>query len=294
MLDQRAWGEQERRTQLLLYGSAMSVMGGLLAGSAPLRGRASLELLVQPFGYQTAAKFWGITDPKLAVLVDSIVGGTPAYRHEFIAADVPGSLADLDDWVARTVLNPAVPLFREARYLLAQETGIREPALYNSVLAAIAAENATRSGIANFVGRKSAELVHPLKVLEDSCLIAGQADPFHGRRSVFQITEPLITFYEAVMRGTWGQLRRRQQATFSSKVVGPHFESLCRAWATEAGQEAFGTCPPRSPSGRSQTRAAVGKSRWTWPSSDQDCPASLAESSPPARLSGATSWTSGT
>ena len=177
MLDQRAWGEQERGTRLLLCGSAMSVMGGLLAGSAPLRGRASLELLVQPFGYRTAARFWGIIDPKLAVLVHSIVGGTPAYRHEFVADDVPGSLADLDDWVARAVLNPAVPLFREARYLLAQETGIREPALYNCVLAAIAGGNATRGGMANFVGRKSAELVHPLNVLEDSGLIARQADP---------------------------------------------------------------------------------------------------------------------
>src|SRR5487761_1071599 len=71
MLDQRAWGQQERGTRLLLCGSAMSVMGGLLAGSAPLRGRASLELLVQPFGYRTAAEFWGITDPGLAVLVHS-------------------------------------------------------------------------------------------------------------------------------------------------------------------------------------------------------------------------------
>jgi AAA+ ATPase superfamily predicted ATPase len=248
MTDQRAWGEQQRGTRLLLCGSAMSVMGGLLAGSAPLRGRASLELLVQPFGYRTAAQFWGITDPKLAVLVHSIAGGTPAYRHEFVADDVPGSLADFDDWVTRTVLNPAIPLFREARYLLAEETGIREPALYNSVLAAIAAGNATRGGIANFVGRKSAELVHPLNVLEDSGVITRQADPFHGRRSVFRISEPLITFYEAVMRGTWGQLEqrqaaavwRRQQATYAAQVIGPHFESLCRAWAAEAAEHVFG------------------------------------------------------
>jgi AAA+ ATPase superfamily predicted ATPase len=251
MLDRRAWGRQEGGIRLLLCGSAMSVMGGLLAGSAPLRGRASLELLVQPFGYRTAADFWGITDPRLAVLVNSIVGGTPAYRHEFVADDIPGSLADLYAWVARTVLNPAVPLFREARYLLAEETGIREPALYNSVLAAIAAGNAARGGIANFVGRKSAELVHPLNVLEDSGLIVREADPFHGRRSVFRITEPLITFYEAVMRNAWGQLEqrqaaavwRRQQATFGSKVTGPHFESLCRAWAAEAGEEVFGDLP---------------------------------------------------
>ena len=43
--------------RLLLCGSAMSVMGQLLAGQAPLRGRASLELLVQPFGYRDAARF---------------------------------------------------------------------------------------------------------------------------------------------------------------------------------------------------------------------------------------------
>ncbi|MGH3256318.1 MAG: AAA family ATPase [Streptosporangiaceae bacterium] len=272
LIDQRAWGEQARGTRLLLCGSAMSVMGGLLAGAAPLRGRASLELLVQPFSYGTAARFWQISDPKLAVLVHSIVGGTPAYRHEFVAEDIPASLADFDDWVARTVLNPAVPLFREARYLLAEETGIREPALYNSVLAAIAAGHTSRGGIANFVGRKSTELVHPLNVLEDSGLIARQADPFHGRRSAFRITEPLITFYEAVMRNSWAQLEqrqaaavwRRQQATFMSQVVGPHFEVLCREWAAHRGEESFGDLPAEvfagtiaDPGGRTQIEVDV-------------------------------------
>jgi hypothetical protein len=127
IIDERAWGEQRRGTRLLLCGSAMSVMGELLAGSAPLRGRASLELLVQPFGYRTAAAFWQISDPKLAVLVHAVVGGTPAYRREFVADSVPASRAEFDGWVERTVLNPAVPLLREARYPLAEETGIREP-----------------------------------------------------------------------------------------------------------------------------------------------------------------------
>jgi AAA+ ATPase superfamily predicted ATPase len=171
-LDDQAWGGQQRGTRFLLCSSAMSVMGGLLAGNAPLRGRSALELVVAPFDYRTAARFWGIeSDPALAVLVHSIVGGTPAYRAEFVADDVPASRDDFDGWVARTVLNPAVPLFREARYLLAEETDIREPALYNSVLGAIAAGNATRGGIANYVGRKSSELMHPLTVLEDAGLI---------------------------------------------------------------------------------------------------------------------------
>jgi hypothetical protein len=73
-------------------------MGRLLTSNAPLRGWASLELVVWPLGYREAAEFWGISDPRLAVLVHSIVGGTSC-------------------------------LFREARYLLAEEAEIRDTAL---------------------------------------------------------------------------------------------------------------------------------------------------------------------
>jgi len=85
---------------------------------------AGLELIVQPFGYREAARFWGISDPRLAVLVHSVVGGTPAYRRELVRQDAPAGLSDFDTWVTRTALNPQTPLFREARYLLAKETEI--------------------------------------------------------------------------------------------------------------------------------------------------------------------------
>jgi len=80
------------QARLLLCGSAMSVMGGLLSGRAPLRGRASLELVVQPFGYVEAAQFWGISDPRLAVLMHSVIGGTPAYRRELVREDSPAGI----------------------------------------------------------------------------------------------------------------------------------------------------------------------------------------------------------
>jgi hypothetical protein len=229
----------------------MSAMGRLLSGSAPLRGRASLELIIRPLGYRDAALFWGITDPRLAVLVHSIVGGTPAYRREFVASDVPSEFDDFDSWVLRTVLNSQVPLFREARYLLAEETEIRDPALYHAVLGAIASGRNTRGGIADHLGRKSPDIAHPLSVLEDAQLISHEGDPFRKGRSTYHIQEPLISFYEAVMRREWTRLERGDpagawrgaQATFFSQVVGPHFESLCREWALDAGDEVFGDWP---------------------------------------------------
>jgi AAA+ ATPase superfamily predicted ATPase len=241
-------GSGQRSTvRLLLCGSAMSVMGGLLAGQAPLRGRASLELLVRPFEYRDAARFWGVDDPELAVLLHSVTGGTPAYRREFVAFDAPADRADFDPWLKRTVLNPQSPLFREARYLLAEETEIRDPALYHSVLAAIADGNSTNGGIANYVGRKSAEITHPLNVLEDAALIAKEPDLFRRGKWLYHVTEPLITFYEVVMRPEWFRLEtghadavwRDRAPDFLSRVIGPHFESLCRSYVQQSGHHLF-------------------------------------------------------
>jgi uncharacterized protein len=239
---------QRSMVRLLLCGSAMSVMGGLLAGSAPLRGRASLELLVQPFGYRDAARFWGADDSRLAVQLHAVVGGTPAYRREFVAYDVPEGLRDFDGWMKRTVLSAQSPLFREARYLLAEETDIRDPALYHSVLGAIAAGNRTNGGIANFIGRKSADLTHPLNVLEDCALIVKEPDIFRRGRWTYRIAEPLINFYETIMRPEWFRLEsgqadavwQEQQPDFRSRVMGPHFETLCRLFAQSAGTELLG------------------------------------------------------
>lgn len=266
-------GSGRRSTaRLLLCGSAMSVMGKLLSGQAPLRGRASLELVVKPFDYRDAAEFWGIDDAQLALLVHSIVGGTPAYREEFTGADVPADLADFDDWVLRTVLNPRIPLFREARYLLAEEAEIRDPALYHSVLSAIAVGNRTNGGIASFIGRRSGEITHPLNVLEDCALIVREPDLLRSGRPVYSIVEPLITFYEAIMRERWADLERGRaravwqaaQHTYKTRVLGPHFESVCRTFASTAEPDVFGDLPSEvgagtinDPQGRQQIQIDV-------------------------------------
>ncbi len=53
------------------------------------------------------------------------------------------------------------------------------------------------------------------------------------------------------MRREWTRLERgdrvaawrNSQATFLAQVVGPHFESICRDWATLAGPGVFGEWP---------------------------------------------------
>jgi hypothetical protein len=245
------------RARLLLCGSAMSVMGGLLSGQAPLRGRAGLELIIHPFSYRDAARFWDIADPRLAVLVHSVLGGTPAYRRELVRDDSPADLGDFDPWVIRTVLNPQTPLFREARYLLAEEPEIRDPSLYQSVLSAVAEGNNTSGGIASFVGRKSNEVAHPLRVLEDCRLLVKEPDLFRSGRARYRIAEPLVTFYQAIMSRQWARLEvggapdvwPGARARFLSQVAGPHFETICREYAITAGPDVFGGPPGEVGSG---------------------------------------------
>lgn len=205
---------------------------------------------MQPFGPRLAAEFWGVADPRLAVLLHAVVGGTPAYRR-FVNEDAPESVAGFDAWVLRAVLDPATPLFREARHLLDEEAGVRDAALYHSVLAAVAAGNNTRGGIAGYIGRRAADIGHHLGVLEDCRLLRRDPDVFRPGRSSYRIAEPLITLYQVVMRPQWGLLESGRagavwadaQARFSAQVLGPHFEQLCREWALDAGAGVFGALP---------------------------------------------------
>jgi hypothetical protein len=76
-------------------------------------------------------------------------------------------------------------------------------------------------------------------VLVDCGLVIREPDAFKDNRTTFQIAEPLITFYHAIMRPIWADLEhtrdasrlwQRSQRRFTSRVLGPHFEQLCRYW----------------------------------------------------------------
>jgi len=237
--------------RLVLCGSLVRFMARLLAADRPLYGRARLALTIRPFDHATAAAFWGIRDPGLALRVHAVVGGTPAYRHDLVADDVPGGPSDFDPWVCRTVLNPARPLFAEGRYLLRAERELRDLDVYHSVLVAIAEGETTRGRIGGRLGRTSAEVAHPLGVLEDAGLVERFEDPFRQRRTTWRVAEPIVTFHHAIQLPHWTQLNQPRaphaarvwelaQATWQARVLGPHFEHLVRQWCLNSLGSAIG------------------------------------------------------
>ena len=75
--------------QLILCGSALSVMTRLLTGQQALRGRAMLDMPLQGFDFRQSRAFWGIHDPDTAFLVNAVLGGAPGYRESPGAARAP-------------------------------------------------------------------------------------------------------------------------------------------------------------------------------------------------------------
>src|SRR5262249_62085966 len=107
-------GVARHGVRLVLCGSAMSVMSRLLAGGAPLRGRASLDLVVRPLEYRLAAEFWGVTDLRLAGLGNPGGGGPPAYPPGVLGGDAPRGIGDVSGRVTRTLPTPRWPPLPQA------------------------------------------------------------------------------------------------------------------------------------------------------------------------------------
>ncbi|KUL34837.1 GTP-binding protein [Streptomyces sp. NRRL F-4489] len=240
------------RARLILSGARPAVVRRLFSGASALHGLASTEVAVRPFTFRKAARFWGIRAPGLAVQVHAVVGGTPAYRTDLVCDDAPAGPDDFDDWVCRTVLNPRVPLFWEARHLLEQEGDCADRALCHSVLVAIAAGRSSPGGIADRIGAPLTEVSHVLSAMANHGLLEAEADAFRPGLTRYRIAEPLLAFEHALAWPHRAALEQEDRATvwhrvrpaFDTQVAAPHFAQLCRDWATTyAAWETFGGEP---------------------------------------------------
>ena len=148
------------KTRLILCGSALTTMRRLLIGSAPLRGRAVLELVVPPFSFREAAAFWSNSDdPDLAFRQRTAGWHSRLQGDEWRRPDV----FRLRRMGSRRPAGPGVrPLPRGQRAALRAARVDRSRYLHFSVLGAVANGAAKRSEIAGILGRPDTALGHPL------------------------------------------------------------------------------------------------------------------------------------
>ena len=237
--------------RLILCGSALSVMEGLLGGA--LRGRIKAQVVTRPFSYPDFASFWGVRDARLAFRLHAVVGATPGYKN--LVRSEPKGVASFDRWVLEEILSPSSALFNEEEFLLGEERTLTDRSLYHSVLAAVASGSTSEAQIAAAVGRVQAGVQHPLRELVRTGFIVKDDDMLRARRPIYRIADPIIRFHQVVKIPDVSRFEDRQgeaawkaaQPRFESQVLGPHLEVLVREWLAHRDNEYR---PTRDPIGR--------------------------------------------
>jgi len=245
---QRAYGPRaaagtRSQARLVLCGSAMTVMRELLNGTAPLRGRAGLDLRMLPFDFREARDLHGIADLETAVRTYAVIGGVAAYARDMVDGDLPSGRRDFDRWVCRRVLSPAAPLSNEVGLLLSEnpETSkARRLNLYHATLAGIAGGNHAHSKLTRYLKTSGPSLAPVLDALISAELVRRIPDPLRENRPTYQPGDQILRFHYAVLRLGQGRLARagdglaaewsRLRPTFESRVLGPSFEDMARFW----------------------------------------------------------------
>jgi hypothetical protein len=242
-----AFGPGARRgkrsqVRLVLCGSAIAMMRALTAGEAPLRGRASMELIVQADDYRVAAQRLPATcDLATATRVFAVIGGVVGYATDMVGFDLPTSAADFDRWVTDRVLVQGAALHSEATTLLAEDPTFsgRGSLLYNSILGAIANGAITAGAIAKILKKTVANIAPGLNRLVDAGFVVRHEDPIRRQRPAYALVDSFLQFHYAVLephgallrdrdpRDSWGT---RLEEIFNSQVRGPVFEEQARAW----------------------------------------------------------------
>jgi AAA+ ATPase superfamily predicted ATPase len=142
------WDREARGRPLtvVLSGSEVGTMERLQSGGQPLFGRVNWSARLHAFDYRDAARMMPDRPPREAALLYGIFGGTPRY----LAAVERGE--PLDDAVVRTFVSPRGEIHLQLLTLIEQERGIRDPAAYRAVLAAVAAGRTEINEIAQGAG----------------------------------------------------------------------------------------------------------------------------------------------
>jgi uncharacterized protein len=232
--------EQARSSaRIVLCGSSIGLMRSLSSPQAPLRGRASLTLMMQPFDYRAAAEFWGLSsNPDAAFQMHALVGGTPAYR---MLADALPSRGDIRAWAVRRLLDPRSPLFAEGRIAIEEDGTLADRNLYWGVLAALVGGASRRRDIAAQVGKPETALAHALDVLLAAGWIEAIDDPLRARRRTYVIAEPMVRFWRLVIAPNVSRLTLpgadlgartwdAMEATIAGQIYAPHLERLAAEW----------------------------------------------------------------
>lgn len=192
---QYGWNEQLEKTNifLVIMGSSMSMIYKyVLAQNAPLFGRRTGQLLLEPFSFRESKQFFHTTDFEKLFTFYALLGGMPAYLREF--NDQNTVLDNIRD----NILTRATFLNLEPEFLLSED--FNEPRTYLTILKAIGLGQTRYSELLNATGLANNELPIYLKTLIEVRLVKKEIPitedvPEKSKKGNYSLTDNFFRFY---------------------------------------------------------------------------------------------------
>jgi uncharacterized protein len=237
---QAAWDHlfKDSNVTIVLAGSHIGMMVDLMAYQAPLYGRFTAQLPVDPLPFSALSDFLPRYSSAERVAVYAVTGGVPAYLERF---DDSQSLSEN----LRQLFMQRTSLFRTEPFYLIGDIIRRETQTYEAVLKSIATGDRTPQDIGRTVGVSSSYLSPYLKQLEALHLVERRipaTTPPERREktknSKYHVSDPYLRFYlrfiapnaELVEQELSKVLWERISDQFRAFVGMTAFEDLCREW----------------------------------------------------------------
>ena len=228
---------KEKPITLILAGSHIGMMVDLLQYQAPLYGRVTAQLPVDPLPYATLADFFPQYTTAERVATYAVLGGVPAYLERF--DDRQSLSANI-----RRHLFRRTGMFRSEPAVLIGDL-VRETRTYEAVMRSVATGSHTPAEISKVSGLAASNLSPYLARLRELGLIERRIPatipPDERRtttRSRYHVRDSYLRFYfrfiepnlELVELELTDLLWERIGEQFRAFVGQTAFEDLCREW----------------------------------------------------------------
>ncbi|MDZ7360435.1 MAG: ATP-binding protein [candidate division KSB1 bacterium] len=194
-LFQKGWDEylKDTRVFLILLGSSISMMESQVLGQkAPLYGRRTGQLNVQPFSFRELAAMFPKKNFEERLSYWSVLGGIPLYLSRF---DPKWRFFEN---IRRFMLSKGELLYEEVEFILREE--LKEPRNYFSILRAIALGKRKMAEIVNETGLPQNVLSKYLSVLRDLRIVTKEIpvtelQPEKSKQGLYSITDNFFKFW---------------------------------------------------------------------------------------------------
>ncbi len=222
---------QQSKLYLILCGSSMSFMEYQVLGyESPLYGRRTAQLKIQALTYREVPVFHPNLRTEDQALLYGITGGIPHYINKLGVED------DMDEALLQNLFDTSSYLFEEPENLLKQE--LREPAIYNSVITAIAGGASHSNEIATKVGVESGFCAKYLRVLLDLGILKKETPMTEkpGKKTIYAIDDNFFRFWyrfvprnlSAISAGRFARNYDRAVKAYIPEYMGLVFEKMCQ------------------------------------------------------------------